>query len=150
IRVTAFDDANNRGFDAGNGNFSIVKASNSDFTLSITPASQTIVVGASTSFTINSQAIGNFTSSISLSATIFPANSNVTTSLSSSTLTPGSSATLTVNTTAAVPVQTFTVSLRGTAGQIAKITNATVNVMQGDFSLAITPLSQAITAGGSA
>jgi hypothetical protein len=150
IRVTAVDTANNQGSNTGAGNFSIVKDNTPpDFRLATSPGAQTVTPGASTSFTLISQSFGGFSQPVNLSAVVSPADSNITASLSASTITPGTSTSLTVNTTSSAPAGTFTITITGTSGQVVRTAAATVNVLQGDFSLSIAPAAQNAAPGQS-
>lgn len=142
IRVTAIDAANNMGNNNGAGNFNIMmrRPDQVDFNLSVTPASQTVQAGMATSFTINAQAVGNFTQAVNLAAALAPTSANVTTSLSAATVNPGGMVTLTVNTTPDTPASTFSITLTGTAGQIVKTATVTLNVTpQPDYSIGFNP-----------
>jgi hypothetical protein len=125
-----------------------LSAPSGDFTLSASPASQTIVQGASTSFTVNVQQVGSFTQPVNLSVNS-PDNS-ISTSFSLNSITPGSNATLTVNTRANTPASLFTLNITGRSGQLVRTAIATVNVVPaGSFTIAISPASQTVTAGAS-
>jgi len=123
---------------AMSGVFTVVSG---DFAIAINPATQNVAAGASTSFTVNVQGIGNFTGNINLSAAVTPSDSTVTAMLSSASVAPGGNATLTVNTSASTMPTTFTVTVTGTSGQLTRTKTATVNVTSPDFSLAFNPAS---------
>ncbi len=116
-----------------------------DFSLLINPTSQTIAPGASTSFDINVQAIGNFAAPINLS--LISNDSGITTSLSSTSIMPGGKATLTVNTTANTTPKTYNITITGMAGQITHSATAMVMVTEPDFSLTFNPATITIARG---
>lgn len=98
----------------------------SDFSISATPASQTVSPGNSTNYTVNIGNINAFTGSVSLSASGLPsgatANFNPT-----STTAPGSS-TLTVTTSSSTPNGTDTLTVTGTSGNLSHSTPITLIV----------------------
>jgi hypothetical protein len=84
--------------------------SNSEFSLSANPTSQSIIAGASGTYTITVSALNGFTGTVSLNASV--SNSNVAASFDTTTITGGSgSATLTVSTTNATPAGNVTITV---------------------------------------
>lgn len=140
----------------GNSDAFITKITNEltpptpDFSITITPSSQTISAGNTTSFTINSKAISGFNQPISLTATANPVNSGLTTSFSNNTIMPGANTTLTVNTAANLSPSSFTITITATANQIVRTLTATVNIVTSDFSITVEPSSQTVMVGGKA
>jgi hypothetical protein len=118
-----------------------------DFALNISPGSQSLRSGESTTFTINTQAISGFTDPINLNVAVSPSDNNIRATLSSNTLTPGSNATLTVAAAAITPTSGFTISVTGTSGQLARTTTAMLNVVSPDFSLLFNPATISVTRG---
>jgi hypothetical protein len=104
----------------------------SDFSLLIDPGAQTISSGASAAFLVNVQPISNFAQPVNLSATVTPANSNITARFSSNSIQPGSASTLTITAAAGTPASTFTITITGTSGQLVRTRTATVTVAAGD------------------
>jgi hypothetical protein len=101
-----------------------------DFSLSVTPASQNASPGGTVNFTINAQAMGNFSQPISL-ATSFTspdANGKLITTLSTGSLTPGNNATLTVGVDQSATSATFGIIITGSVGQLTRTATATVNI----------------------
>jgi hypothetical protein len=125
-----------------------------DFRLSPSSASQSVVQGASTSYTVNITPSGGFTGSVNFSASGMPTGATVGFSPNPAT----GSSTMTVNTTATTSTGSFPLTITGTSGSLARTTSATLVVTtatqavtaaapaQGDFGLAATPPSQAGTA----
>jgi len=84
--------------------------SNSEFSLSANPTSQSIIAGASGTYTISVSALNGFTGTVSLNASV--SNSNVIASFDTTTITGGSgSAVLTVSTTNATPAGNVTITV---------------------------------------
>jgi hypothetical protein len=128
----------------------IAKIVESDFALNITPGTQMVVPGASVSFTIDVDALGNFAQAVNLSANLVPSDGSITTRLSANSITPGGSATLTVNTTAATKPGAVTITIRGMAGQIARTRTAILNVAATpDFALNFNPSTINVSRGQS-
>jgi subtilisin-like proprotein convertase family protein len=94
------------------------------FTLSATPASQTVTAGGSTSYTATTAAQNGFTGNITLSAS--PAISGVTYSFGTNPVAVGGSSTLSVTTTAAATPGTHTVTITGISGAITRTANVTL------------------------
>jgi hypothetical protein len=130
----------------------VLRVETKDFEMSMTPVSQAIKPGASSNFVIDLRKIGDFSEPVSLSASITPADGNVTASLSSSMLMPGGSTNLIINSTAGTPDSRYTITLTGTASQLTHTVAATlaVNPEGKDFDFLIGPDSQTITRGTSA
>jgi hypothetical protein len=106
-----------------------------DFTISANPASQTIAAGASTSFTLGIQAVG-FNEPVSLSV-ISPV-STITASLSEATINTTTRSTLTINTTPDTPPNfVYNIVITGKAGDLARTSTVTVNIVSADFSLVV-------------
>jgi sugar lactone lactonase YvrE len=104
---------------------SVVKANNNptttaDFSLSVSPSSQMVKAGSTTSFNIVATTRGTLNQSISLSASI-PSNSNVQSSFSSTSLsTSGGTSTLTVTTSNNTPVGNINIAIVGVSGSITR------------------------------
>ena len=106
--------------------------SNSEFSLSANPTSQSIVAGASGTYTISVSALNGFTGTVSLNASA--SNSNVVASFDNTTITGGSgSATLTVSTNAATPGGnvTITVTASDTSNNISQNVAVTAAIQGG-------------------
>jgi len=94
------------------------------FTLSATPASQTLTAGGATSYTVSTAAQNGFTGSISLSAA--PAISGVSYSFGTNPVAVGGSSTLSLTTTAAATPGTHTLTVTGISGAITRTANVTL------------------------
>jgi subtilisin-like proprotein convertase family protein len=95
-----------------------------DFSLSATPASQTITAGGSTSYTVSNTALNGFAGSVTLSAA--PAISGVSYSFSPNPEAAGGSSTLSVTTTAGATTGTHSVTITGTSGALVHTANVTL------------------------
>ncbi|MCC6409415.1 MAG: S8 family serine peptidase, partial [Planctomycetes bacterium] len=121
-----------------------------DFSLSATPASQSVTAGGSTTFTVSNSALNGFASNITLSAT--PAISGVTYGFSPNPMAPNGSSTLTVNTTGAATTGTQTLTITGTSGSLVHTTTVSLTINAApvpDFTIAASPSSRTITVGTS-
>jgi hypothetical protein len=125
----------------------------SGFSLSATPASQTVSQGSSTSYTATVTSLDGFNSAVSLTVSGCP--SNTTCALSPASVTPppnnSASSTLTVTTTSTTPLGTYTLTITGTSGSVVNTTSVTLVVTSGapDFTLSAAPSSQTVAEGGS-
>ena len=101
-----------------------------DFTLSASPASQTVTQGGSTSYTATVGSVSGFSAATTLSVSGLP--SGATASFAPNPVTPpagGSAAsTLTVNTAAGTPAASYTLTLTGTSGALSHSTSVTLVV----------------------
>jgi len=118
-----------------------------DFSLSATPASRTIVPGGSTTYTATATAGTGFTGTVAFSVTGLP--TGATASFNPSSVTPSGTTTVTVTTTGATPAGTYPLTIRGTSGPRTR-TAAVTLVVNGDFTISATPASRTIPAGGTA
>jgi hypothetical protein len=121
-----------------------------DFSLSVTPPSQSVAQGASTTYTANITRNSGFSGSVGFSVSGLPGGASGTFSPNPTT---GSSSTLSVSTSASTPAGSYPLTITGTSGALTRITNATLSVTaapSGDFSLSITPGSVSVKAGGPA
>ena len=94
------------------------------FTMSVTPASQTITAGGATSYTVSTTALNGFSGNVSLSAS--PAISGVTYGFTPNPVAAGSSSSFSVTTTAAATPGTHTVTVTGVSGAITRTSNVTL------------------------
>jgi hypothetical protein len=108
-----------------------------DFSISVTPASQTVTAGASAAYTVSTAVTSGSATSVSLSATGLPGGA--TASFGSNPITSGGSSTLTVTTSSSTPNGTSTISVTGTSSATSH--SATT-------SLAVTGGATVVTNGG--
>jgi PKD repeat protein len=127
-----------------------------DFSISATPTSRTVAQGNSTTYTINLQAIGGFSGTVSLTALNLPGNQVLPgTGFNPATVTlavngPDSS-TFTIVTNNQTPTGTFTITMRGTSGNLVRDVPISLTVTPPpDFSVSASPTSRTISQGGTA
>ncbi|KAF0240431.1 MAG: peptidase S8/S53 subtilisin kexin sedolisin, partial [bacterium] len=149
IRVTARDANGTAGDDSSDADF-IIATPRADFSLAVTPNSQTVGVGTSTSFNVNVQGLNNFSQQVTLSATTSPQSSDVTTSFSNASVSPGTPSTLTVTTSSTTQAGTINLTITGRSGDITRTVAATVSVVSSPtFMFNVTPATQSVLAGSS-
>jgi PKD repeat protein len=117
----------------------------SDFTLSATPSSRTVIPGGSTTYTATVSPVNGFTGSVGFTVTGLP--SGATAAFNPTSVTTSGSTTMSVSTTAATPPGSYPLTIRGTSGPRTRTVNVTL-VVNGDFSISATPASRTITRGG--
>lgn len=110
-----------------------------DFTVTATPASQTVAAGNSTSYTVNVGAVSGFTGAVNLTTGTLP--SGVTATFSPSSVSGSGSSTLTLTTSSSTPVGLYTVTIVGTSGSSSRSTPVSLSVGGADFSVAVSPSS---------
>jgi subtilase family serine protease len=121
-----------------------------NFSISATPASQSVTTGNSTSYTVNTALTSGSAQTISLSATGVPSGASA--SFSPTSVTSGGSSAMTFNSgTAAAGTYTLTITGTGTSATHSTTVSVTINpVVTNDFSISATPSSQSVTTGNSA
>ncbi len=120
-----------------------------DYSLSATPASQSVVQGAGTSYTVNVNRVGGFAGSVSLSVSGLPSGSAGTFNPNPAT---AASSTLSVTTSATTPTGSYPLTITGVSGALTRTTTATLVVtgpVTADFSLSASPTSRSIARGAS-
>jgi hypothetical protein len=120
------------------------------FTLDIIPGVQTISAGTSGSFTIFVQSVNGFNQPVNLVATVAPANTDITTNLTSTIVSPGRSSNLTVSTSPTTTLGSYNITITGTAGQLVRTSTVTLVVKEiPDFSLIFSPSTINVSRGQS-
>ena len=101
-----------------------------DFSLSVTPPSQTVARGSPTTYTVTVTALNGFTGTVVLSSSISPSANGLTMSFNPTQVTLGSagSSTLTVTTTRKTTKRTYTITIIATSGSISHSTTVTLVV----------------------
>lgn len=97
-----------------------------DFTISVTPASQTVTAGNGTSYTVNLGSANGFNSAVTLGISGLPAGANGT--FSPASVTPAGASTLTVTTTTGVSAGSYPLTVTGTSGSLSHNAAATLVV----------------------
>ena len=118
----------------------------SSFTLSAFPTSQTVNPGASTTYSLSTETNYGYTGTLTL--IMQPGlPSGATVSFGANPISAGSSTTLTVNTTPSTPPGTYPLAVEATDGTLIYFAYFTLVVATPDFSVAVAPPSQTVTAG---
>jgi hypothetical protein len=123
-------------------------AATPDFSLSASPASQTVVQGNGTSYTATVTPSGGFSSSVTLSVSGLPTGANA--AFNPTSITGSGSSTMSITTSASTPTGTYTLTITGTSGTLTHTSTATlvVNaVPTPDFSISASPSSRTVTQG---
>ena len=119
------------------------------FTLSVVPASQSVVQGTATSYTVTIAAQNGFAGTVNLSASGLPAGA--TAIFAPAAIVTSGSATLTVTTAAATPTGTYVLTVTGTSGALAPTGTVTLIVSAPPtFTLSTTPSSRSVVQGSPA
>ena len=119
----------------------------STFVLTAVPELQTIGKGQTATYSLNTRT-GLFKDRVNLTSSVSPSTGNVSVNFGSTSLIPGENTTFTATSSATTPVNTYTINITATAGQIVETTSARVKVSDPDFELAITPNSRQVSPGG--
>jgi len=124
-----------------------------DFSLSATPASQTVTQGGGTSYNVSVTGSGGYAGSVTLSVTGLP--NGATPTFSTNPVPNGNgSSTLTVNSGAAA-AGTYTLTIQGTDSTLNLTHTTTVTLIinapaSSDFSLSVSPSTAVVKKGGTA
>src|SRR6476646_6906790 len=117
-----------------------------DFGISATPASQTIVQGNAASYSVALTVNSGFTGSVNFSVTGLPVGA--TAAFNPPSLSASGATTLTVSTSASTPPGTYTLTITANDGSITRTTSVALLVDPvGDFGLTISPPSQTVNQG---
>ena len=114
-----------------------------DFTLSLSPSTQTVAPGASAAYAVSISASGGFNATVNLSCSGLP--SGAACSFAPNPSAPGTS-TLTVSTAATTPPGAVTFTVTGVSGSLSRTATASLTVS--GFTLSIAPGTQSVPAGG--
>src|SRR2546423_10643519 len=97
-----------------------------NFSLGVSPASQSVLSGNSTSYTVSVGSVNGFNSGVTFGATGVPAGAGA--SFNPASVTGFGTSTLTVTTLATTPAGASTLAVSGTSGSLAHSGNVTLNV----------------------
>jgi hypothetical protein len=98
----------------------------SDFSLKISPASRTVAVPGSTTFTVSVTGVGGFNGAVNLTVSGLPAGA--TGSFQSASVTGTGSTALTIRTTTGTAPGTFTVGVTGSSGSLSQVATASLTI----------------------
>jgi PKD repeat protein len=118
-----------------------------DFSLSATPASTTVMGGAGATYTATVTPLTGFSGTVNFTVSGLP--SGATASFNPASVTASGSTTLSVSTSASTPVGTYPLTITGTSGSLTHSVNVTL-VINGDFAISASPASATISKGGTA
>jgi hypothetical protein len=116
-----------------------------DFSVSATPASQTVMPGSSTSYSVTVAPQNGFTGTVGLSATGLPSGAGA--SFSPATVAGSGTSTLTIATNGTLPPGNYPFVITGTSGPVSHSVNVTLVVA--GFTVSATPTSRTVAAGAS-
>ena len=121
----------------------------SSFSVSASPASDTVAPGDSASYTLSTEANNGYTGTLTFS--MMPGMpAGATGAFSANPISADGSSTLTISTSASTPPGTYPLAVMVTDGQLIYYAYFTLVVQTPNFSIAVSPGSQTITAGSSA
>jgi subtilisin-like proprotein convertase family protein len=97
-----------------------------DFTLSASPATQSICTGDDAVYTVDVGSIGGFSDPVTLSASGHPAGTTAT--FNPNPVTPPGSSTLTIGNTGSAPPGDYTIDIEGSSGSLVHTTSVELSV----------------------
>jgi len=122
-----------------------------EFSVSASPASQSVNAGSGTSYTTSLSPLGGFNGTVNLTISGLPSGATGNFNHSAINLAtidaPSTNLTLTVTTSTSTPGGTYMLNVIGTSGSVSH--TDTVSLVVSDFTISATPSSQTVTAGGS-
>lgn len=118
-----------------------------DFSLNLSPSNQTVNAGRQATFTVTAQPINGFKKPISLSVMTSPATSDVTASITNTTISPGGSTTITVNTSALANTQNVAIVVVGVGKNKTRNVSGNLAVNAPQFALSVSPGNATILQG---
>jgi subtilase family serine protease len=116
-----------------------------DFSVSVTPSTQTVTPGSPVSYSITISSLNGFNGTVSLNAAGLPNDASSATPSPTSVNGSGSSS-LTFSTSI---TGTYTITITGTSGSLTHTATVTLVVATPDFSLSASPASQTVRHGNS-
>ncbi len=117
-----------------------------EFAINLEPAAPVVPAGGLATVTVRVQGLNGFTGPVTLTQFVTPSD-GITTTLATNTVNTGGSTTLTIIAAANANPGNYTLSIRGTSGQLVRTTTATLAVSS--FRLSASPNSRTVTAGQS-
>jgi hypothetical protein len=113
-----------------------------DFTIDVTPTTETRNPGAAASYTVTINALNGFTGTVSLSLSGEPSDAANTWSFSHPSVTGSGTSTLSLTTSTS---GTYALVITGTSGGLSHSKTVTLTVPTPDFSLSASPTSQSVS-----
>ncbi|TLZ58829.1 MAG: hypothetical protein E6K16_08025, partial [Methanobacteriota archaeon] len=128
--------------------YSLTVQSPFDFTLSVSPTSDTVTAGGSVTASLTATLVSGTTTTVTFSATGLPAGASV--SFAPSQCAPTCTSTMTISTTTSTPAGTYSITVKAVGGGVTRTKTYSLTVQSPfDFSLAVDPTSGTVTAGDS-
>jgi hypothetical protein len=119
----------------------------SDFSLTATPSSQTVIPGAAATYTATVSAGTGFSGTVDFNVTGLP--TGATAGFTPTSINASGSTTLNVTTSLSTPAGSYPLTITGTTGSFSHPVNVTL-VVNGDFSISVQPPSATVSKGGKA
>jgi pseudomonalisin len=123
----------------------LVVNSAADFSLTISPSSQSVIAGQNIGYGVTVNGVNGFTAPVSLSISGLPAGATAT--FNPSTVSGSGLSSLSIVTAANTPGGSYTLTVTGTSGALVHNATTTLIVLAPDFSLSASPTSQEIIVG---
>ncbi len=118
-----------------------------DFSVAVSPQSQSVIQGSNTGYSIVVGSLNGFTDVVSLTVSGLP--SGATGVISPSSIAGSGNTQMTINTSTTTPAGSYTLTITGTSGPVVHTATTTLVVLMPDFSLSASPASQSIIVGQS-
>jgi hypothetical protein len=119
-----------------------------DFAISATPASQSVIQGATGNYTVNVTSSGGFNGTVNFSVAGLPTGATAT--FNPTSVSTSGASTMTVSVDSSTAAGSYPLTISGTSGSLLHTTSVTLVVTAApspDFSLAATPVSQTVIQG---
>lgn len=116
-----------------------------DFSVSISPTTQTVTIGDKTSYTVNVNLVSGTPASVSLS--ISGLSNDLSYTCSPPTGTPAFTSTLTIDASAATSEGSEAITVTGSSGKVSRTAKATLVVKKEDFTLTASPTVATVKKG---
>jgi len=127
-----------------------LQVTNADFSLSASPASQTVIAGAGTSYTVTITGMNGWDNSVNLGVTGLPSGATGTFNPNPVSVNAPASTTLSVTTPANTPPGSYTLTIAGNGVGLIHTTTVTLvvnNPVTPDFTVSASPSSQTVAPG---
>ena len=122
VRVMCSD---NIFYDISNNNFEI-QAGSQSFTMEVVPPNVSLCSGEDAGYTVNTNAVGGFTGSVSLSAANVPSGANLV--FGSNSIMAGGSTSITISNTSAVTAGTYVIDIMANGASVTRNSSITLIV----------------------